>query len=136
MARRAVELGYITEVTEELYHGSSDQQYKRSVKHFHNHLIKKITQHKEEIQKVMSSQEASQDNSKVDHRKFTRQTDSSAETRESSIECGGIPISPGPKGDAGVRGPPGMPGENGTPGRPGKTTDLFMCFIDYCSCRH
>ena len=121
MMRRTAELGYMTKVTEELYHSSSDKHYKQTVRTFHNHLVKKIIQHKEDFEKVMSSQQgASQINSEVDHSWSTRQTDSSAKQRESSIECGGVPILPGPKGETGVRGPPGIPGRNGIPGRPGK----------------
>lgn len=121
MTRRAAELGYITEVVEGLYHSSSDKHYKKAVRTFHNHLVKKIIQHKEDIEKVMSSQQrVSQINSKVDNSRSTRQMDSSAEQRKSSIECGGVPILPGPKGETGVRGPPGIPGQNGIPGRPGK----------------
>ena len=123
MTRRAVELGYITEVTKELYYGSSNKQYKKSVRRFHNHLVNKIMEHKKEFKKVMSSQETvSQVNSGVDHNRLTRQTEYSDElrARESSIECGGVPVLPGPNGEDGVRGPPGMPGQNGIPGRPGK----------------
>ena len=126
MIRRASELGYITEVTKELYHGSSDIQFKKSVRRFHNHLVNKIMDHKKEFKNFMSSQQtasqqtASQVDSGVDHNRFTRQTKSSDELRESSFECGGIPILPGPKGEDGVRGPPGVASQNGIPGRPGK----------------
>ena len=121
MARRAVELGYITEVTKELYYGSSDREYKRSIRNFHNHMVTKIMEHKKELKKAMSTQqETSQFNSGVDQNRFTRQTDYSDELRQSSIECGGVPLLPGPKGEPGVRGSPGMPGQNGLPGRPGK----------------
>ena len=123
MTHRALELGYITEVTEELYYGSSDRQYKRSVRKFHNHMVTKIMEHKEELKKVMSSQqEASQLSDGVDQSRPTRETDYSDEMRESSIECGGVPIFPGPKGEQGVRGPPGIPGQNGMPGRAGVVT--------------
>ena len=121
MTRRALELGHITEITKELFYGSSDKQYKKSVRRFHNHLVNKIMEHKTEFKKVMSSQQtASQVKSGVDHNRLTRQAEYSAELRESSFECGGVPILPGPEGEAGVRGPPGIPGQNGIPGRPGK----------------
>ena len=121
MTRRALELGYITEITKELYHGSSNKQYKKSVRRFHNHLVNKIMEHKTEFKKVMSSQQtASQVKSGVDHNRLTRQTEDFTELRESSIECGGVPILTGSEGEAGVRGPPGIPGQNGIPGRPGK----------------
>ena len=121
MTRRALELGYITEITKELCHGSSDKQYKKSVRRFHNHLVNKIMEYKKEFKNVMSSQQtASQVNSGVNHNRLTRQTKSSDELRELSFECGGIPILPGSKGKAGVRGPPGLTGQNGMPGRPGK----------------
>lgn len=121
MTRRAIELGHMTEVTKELYHSSSDVEYKKSIRTFHNHLVNKIVEHKKEFKKAMSSQkEASQVNSGVDHSRLTRQSETFAETRESSIECGGVPILPGPQGETGVRGPPGARGQNGIPGRPGK----------------
>lgn len=122
MTRRALELGYITEVTTNLYYSSSDEQYKRSVRKFHNHIVKELIQHKEQLKEAKASQQgASQVNSEVDHNRPARQTeDSSDEQRQASIECGGVPILPGPKGEAGVRGPPGAKGQNGIPGRPGK----------------
>ena len=135
MTRRALELGYITEITKELYHGSSNKQYKKSVRRFHNHLVNKIMEHKKEFKKVVPSQQTtSQVNSGVDHNRFTRQAEYSAELRESSIECGGVPILPGPKGEAGVRGPPGIPGQNGIPGRSGKyniVTYLYLIQYNY-----
>ena len=121
MTRRALELGYVTEITKELYYGSSDKQYKKSVRRFHNHLVNKIMEHKKEFEKAMSSQQtASQVNSRVDHNRLTRQTEYSDELRESSFECGGVLVLPGPKGETGVRGSPGLTGENGMPGRSGK----------------
>ena len=128
LVRRALELGYITEVTKELYYGSSNKQYKKSVQRFHNHLVNKIMEQKKEFKKVKSQhQEASQISNGVDHNRFTRQMKSSLdELRESSFECGGVPILPGPQGDDGVRGPPGMPGENGIPGRPGKYLHAYL----------
>ena len=120
MTRRALELRYITEVTNELYHSSSDKQYKRSVRKFHNHIVTKLMEHKEKLKSTMSSQqETTQLNSEVDQDRFTRQTEYADEQRASSIECGGVPILPGPQGEAGVRGPPGLPGQNGIRGRPG-----------------
>ena len=124
LVRRALELGYITEITKELYYGSSDKQHKKSVQRFHNHLVNKVIEYKKEIKKV--NQKASQINKGVDHNRFTRQMKPSDELRESSFECGGVPILPGPKGNDGVRGPPGMPGENGIPGRPGKYMHLYI----------
>ena len=118
MTRRALELGYITEVTKELYGSTSNKQYKKSVRRFHNHLVNKIIEHKKEF---MSSQQTNlQINDGFEHSRLTRQAKSSDELRKSSFECGGVPILPGPKGNDGVRGPPGMPGGNGIPGRPGK----------------
>ena len=120
MTRRALELGYITEVTEQLYHSSTDKQYRRSVRKFHNHIVTKLMEHKEMLKRALSSQEeASQLNSEDDQGRFTRQTEYTDEERASSIECGGVPILPGPQGEAGVRGPPGIPGKNGIRGRPG-----------------
>ena len=121
LALRAVELGYITEVTKELYYGSFDKQYKKSVRRFHNHLVNEIMEHKKEFKNVMSSQQtASHVTSGVNHNRLTRHTKSSDELRESSFECGDAPILPGPKGEDGVKGPPGVAGQNGIPGRPGK----------------
>ena len=118
MARRALELGYITEVTKELYHGSFDREYKRSVRNFHNHIVTKIMEHKKELNKAMPSQQGtSQFNSGVNQNRFTRQTDYFNKPRQFSIECGGAP---GLKGEPGVRGHPGKPGNRGIPGRPGK----------------
>ena len=122
MTRRALEMGYITEITKELYYGSSDKQYKKSVRRFHNHLVNQIMEHKKEFKKVVSShQTASKVKSGViNQNRFTRQTKSSDELRQSSFECGGVPVLPGAKGEDGVRGPPGLTGQNGIPGRPGK----------------
>ena len=62
-------------------------------------------EHKTEFKKVMSSQQtASQVKSGVDHNRLIRQTEDFTEPRESSIECGGVPILPGSEGEAGVRG--------------------------------
>ena len=120
MTHHGLELRYITKVTEELYYSSSDKQYRRSVRKFHNHMVTKLMEHKETLKRAMSSQqEASQLNSEDDQDRFTRQTEYSDEQRASSIECGGVPILPGPQGEAGVRGPPGIPGKNGIRGRPG-----------------
>ena len=129
MTRRALELGYITEVTKELYYGSSDRQYKKSIQKFHNHLVNKIKEHKKEL---MSSQQTdSQINNGFEYSRLTRQTKFSDELREPSSECdGGAPILPGPKGNDGIRGPPGIPGGNGIPGRPGKyTANLCISYI-------
>ena len=118
MTRRALELGYITKVTKDLYYGSSDKQYKKSARRFHNHLVNKIMEHKKEF---MSSQQIdSRINDGFEHNRLTRQAKSSEELRESSFDCGGVPILPGPKGNDGVRGPPGISGRNGISGRPGK----------------
>ena len=99
---------------------TSDKQYKKSVQKFHNHLVNKIIEHKKEL--MSSEQTDSQINDGFEHSRLTRQTNFSDELRESSFECGGVPILPGPKGNDGVRGPPGMPGRNGILGRPGKYT--------------
>lgn len=147
--RRAVELGYMTEVTKELYHSSSHGRYKESVRAFHNHLVNILSEHKKEFKKILSSQQGtSQINSEDDHSRFTRQSESEIEEREdpeieegedpeidereSSIECGGVPILSGPQGDTGVRGPPGVPGQNGLPGRPGTWTYIIYCLYYYC----
>ena len=130
MTHRALELGYITDVTKELYYGSSDREYKKSIQRFHNHLVNKIMKHKEEL---MSSQQTdSRINDGFEHSRLTRQAKFPDELRESSFECGGVPILPGPKGNDGVRGPPGMPGGNGIPGRPGKYTSyLYLTQYNY-----
>ena len=124
MTHRALELGHITEVTKELYYGSSDKQYKKSIQKFHNHLVNKIIEHKKEL--MSSEQTDSQINDGFEHSRLTRQTKFSDELRESSFECGGVPILPGPKGNDGVRGPPGRPGGNGIHGRPGKYTYFIL----------
>ena len=123
MTRRALELGYISEVTKELYYGSSDKQYKKSVREFHNHLVDKIMEHKKQYKKVMASQQGTfQAINGVNHSRFTRQIELSDNLRKSSLECGGVPILPGLKGEAGVKGLPGILGQNGIPGRPGNYT--------------
>ena len=125
MTRRALELGYITEVTKELYYGSSDKQYRKSVRRFHNHLVNKLIEHKKEYKKVMSSQQGTfQVFNEVNRNRFTRQIES---LRKSSLECGGVPILPGLKGETGVKGLSGIPGQNGIPGRPGNYISMYSC---------
>ena len=91
---------------------------------------------------MSSQQEASQLNSEDDQDRITRQTEYSDEQRASSIECGGVPILPGPQGEAGVRGPPGIPGKNGIRGRPGnRIYDILNNYLSYLYniiilCRH
>ena len=102
ITRRMIELEYITEVTEDIYHNSPNEQYKESVRKFHNHLVNEFMQHKEVIE-----------SSKHDiHSRVNRQV-------KSSIDCGGVPVIPGPTGEAGVPGLRGAPGQSGIPGRPG-----------------
>ena len=134
MTRRALELGYITEITKELYHGSSNKQYKKSVRRFHNHLVNKIIEHKKEFKKVISSYRipSQMKSGVINQNRFTRQTESFDELRQSSFECGGVPVLPGAKGEDGVRGPPGIPGQNGIPGRPGKQKYIIV----YLQCNY
>ena len=83
-------------------------------------MVTKLMEHKEKLKSTTSpQQETTELNSEVDQDRFTRQTEYADEQRASSIECGGVPILPGPLGEAGVRGPPGLPGQNGIRGRPG-----------------
>lgn len=100
--RRMIELGYITEITEDIYYNSLNEKYKESVRTFHNHLVKEFMQHKEHME--LASHKA--------HSRVGRQTKSSA-------DCGGVPVVPGPKGEAGVPGLAGGPGQSGIPGRSG-----------------
>jgi len=97
--RRMVELGYITEVIEDIYYNSPDKQYKESVRKFHNHLVNEFMQHKKDIKHGI-------------HDRVNREV-------ESSIDCGGVPVIPGPTGEAGEPGLPGASGQSGIPGRPG-----------------
>ena len=97
--RRMIELGYITEVTEDIYYNSPNKEYKESVRKFHNHLVEEFIQHKQEIE--LSGHKI--------HSRINRQT-------ESSIDCGGVPLIPGPEGDTGIRGLVGPPGQSGIPG--------------------
>ena len=108
--RRMTELGYITEVTEKIYHHTVKKEVKRSVSKFHNHLVDKMIEHKEKLESTKLSSEVS---SKDTHGRATRQI-------VSSEECGGVPLIPGTTGEPGMRGRPGPPGPNGLPGRPGK----------------
>ena len=101
--RRMIELGYITEVTEDIYYNSPNEQYKESVRIFHNHLVSEFMQHKRDIES--SSQE---------HNRVNRQA-------EPSVDCRGVPVIPGPKGDPGIPGLAGAPGQSGIPGRPGSS---------------
>ena len=100
--RRMIELGYMTEITEDIYYSSPNDQHKESVRKFHNHLVNEFMQHKREVES--SNQEI--------YYRVNRQT-------ESSADCRGVPLIPGPKGDPGVPGLPGALGQSGIPGRPG-----------------
>lgn len=102
VTRRMIELGYITEVTEDIYYNTADEQDKESVRTFHNHLVKEFIQYKEDIE--LSNHDT--------HSRVNRQA-------ESSIRCKGVPVIPGPTGEAGIPGLGGAPGQSGIPGRPG-----------------
>lgn len=105
--RRMIELGYITEVTEDMYYNSPSGQYKESVRTFHNHLVKELMRHKKDVE--LSNYGI--------HSRANRQA-------ESSTDCGGVPLIPGSKGEAGVPGIVGAPGQSGIPGRPGIFAEL------------
>jgi len=102
ITRRMIELGYVTEVIEDIYYSSLNEQYKESVRTFHNHLVNEFIQYKKDIESSMHDI----------HGRVNRQV-------ESSIDCGGVPVIPGPTGEAGVPGLPGGPGQSGIPGRSG-----------------
>ena len=101
--RRMIELGYMTEVIEDMYYNSPDKQYKENVRIFHNHLVSEFMQHKRDIE--LSNQE-------IHNSRVSRQV-------ESSVDCRGVPVIPGPKGEPGIPGLSGAPGQSGIPGRPG-----------------
>ena len=98
--RRMIELGYVTEVTEDIYYNSHNEHYKESVRKFHNHLVNEFMQHKRDIEQSSL------------RNRVNRQT-------ESFVDCRGVPVIAGPKGDPGIQGLPGAPGQSGIPGRPG-----------------
>ena len=100
--RRMIKLGYITKITKDIYYNSPNKHYKESVRKFHNRLVEEFMQHKKDIE--LSSHDI--------YNRVNRQS-------ESSINCGGVPLLPGPKGETGVSGLVGLPGQSGIPGRPG-----------------
>jgi len=106
------ELGYITEVTEKIYHHTVKKGVKRSVSKFHNHLVDEMIEHKEKFESTKLDSEV---NHKNTHEKYTRQIIPSK-----LKECGGVPLIPGNTGEPGMRGRRGPPGQNGLPGRPGE----------------
>ena len=112
------ELGYITEVTEKIYHHTVNSKVKQSVGKFHNHLVDEMIEHKERLEKTKHTLEAT----KTDIHLYNRATRQIIP----SLQCGGIPLIPGAKGDPGVRGPPGPSGQNGLSGRPGKYVTLIF----------
>jgi len=112
LSRRMTELGYIIEVTEKIYHHTVNKKVKRSVSKFHNHLVDKIIEHKENLESAKPS--STEVSSKDTQGRVTRQV-------VSSEECGGVPLIPGTTGEPGMKGRPGLPGQNGLPGRPGKS---------------
>jgi len=124
LSRRMTELGYITEVTEKIYHHTVKKEVKRSVSKFHNHLVDEMIEHKEKLELTKLNSKA---NNKNAHERGTRQMISSQ-----LQECGGTPLIPGATGEPGMKGRPGLPGQNGLPGRPGKVQneiDIDITFV-------
>lgn len=109
ITRRMIELGYITEITEDIYYNSPNEQYRESVRLFHNHLVNEFMEHKRHY-------------TESSHDTVKRQV-------KPSNDCRTVPVMPGPKGKAGVPGLRGAPGQSGIPGRPG-IDELAMCLLN------
>ena len=116
LSRRMTELGYITEVTEKIYHHTVNNKVKRLVGKFHNHLVDEMIEHKETLEKIRHTSDVTTTST---HKRGTRQI-------TSTEKCGDAILIPGTNGDPGVMGLPGPTGQNGLPGRPGK---LLQCKI-------
>ena len=105
LSRRTREVGHIFTTTTELYNtlGLENQM---SADEFYDYIMKKPS-----IEKDTVSDHVYSDESRV------------ARSTESSTDCNGIPVLPGPVGDQGVPGLPGDDGMKGEPGLPG----MYIC---------
>ena len=101
LSRHIREVGHIFSTITELYNnfGLENQM---SADEFYDYIMKKPS-----IVKDTLSGHLYRDESRV------------ARSTESSTDCNGIPVIPGPVGDQGVSGPPGDDGIQGKPGLPG-----------------
>ena len=118
LSRHIREVGHIFSTITELYNnfGLENQM---SADEFYDYIMKKPSFDKDTVSDHLYSYES----------RVARNT-------ESSTDCNGIPVIPGPVGDQGVTGLPGDDGIQGKPGLPGIYTHTYMylCIIMYTIC--
>ena len=95
LSRRIRKVGHIFTTTTELYN-SLGLENQMSADEFYDYIMKKHSFEKDTISDHYESR--------------------AARSTESSTECNGIPVIPGPVGDQGV---PGLPGDDGVKGKAG-----------------
>ena len=108
LSRHIRKVGHIFTTTTELYN-SLGLENQMSADEFYDYIMKKSS-----IKKDIVSDHLYNDESR-----FARST-------ESSTDCNGIPVIPGPVGDQGVPGLPGDDGVKGEPGLPGSYTCIYI----------
>ena len=101
LSRRIREVGHIFSTTTELYN-SLGLENEMTADEFYDYIMKKPSFEKDTVSDHLYNEE-----SRV------------ARSTESSTDCNGIPVIPGPLGVQGVPGPPGDDGIKGEAGLPG-----------------